>query len=92
MLKGYKFKQALVMKLVAASGGGDDVTKPKLSIDDKSLRDSCANAVVVSVLTKDDVHHQRIVDCIIAGGALLEKLHTELNKNSKAGKKSRHKV
>eukprot|EP00969_Alexandrium_andersonii_P338810 14974242-Alexandrium_andersonii.AAC.1 len=47
-----------------AAGGQTDPTPPQL--EDRALRECCANAIVVSCMALNDQHHRKAVDAMIA--------------------------
>ena len=87
MLKGKKFRNAVVSKLVQraeAADPGDTTAARRLQIQDKSLRDACANGVAVSVVTQDSDDHKRVAACIDVGCREAGKWHTRQNRENRS--------
>lgn len=83
VLKGKAFRNSLTTRLAEKAQLNDlhDTTSVKrLQIQDKTLRDVCANAVAVSVVTLSDPHHHRVSACIVTAGKPAESWHTNQNK------------
>lgn len=80
-LKGRAFTEKVTVKQpLADSAPASDALAPTatrgLPLEDKSLRQCCQNAVVISMLTLEDSHHHRAVRSIVEVTNVLDAWHT----------------
>lgn len=59
-------------------------SKRAMAIDEKAIRSAAANALVVSVLTLQQRHHQRCIDIACAAAAPLTAFHTAQNREQRS--------
>jgi hypothetical protein len=84
-LRGKKFAGAVSISLGPGSGelvgeGGSHTSPKVLDIADRSLRDSCANVVSVSVLMLSRDEHKRMCNVILAPAKVLKRWEGQANK------------
>ena len=68
VLHGASFTSKMMLRLHSHDVGDGSTSSRRLSLDDKALRNCCANATAVCVLAQDDAIHQRILKVVVAGG------------------------
>ena len=58
-------------------GGGEASTSTRLNVENRSLRESCQNAVVLSVLLLNDPSNHRLCSLILAVGKPVKDFHVQ---------------
>lgn len=89
-LAGRKFVDKLIVKQQGCSSITEGSTDPrKLQVDDRALRACCHNAVTISDVALDDMHHRRVVDMVLVAQQPLAEYHTSQNRRLRDVKETR---
>ena len=79
MLKGKQFQDRIALRLGDADapeeGGGQ--TSGRLTVEDRSLKGACQNAVVLSVMMLSEDSNLRLMNSVLSVGLVVKSCHTE---------------
>ena len=87
-LRGRRFASQVTMRQMNADdlvAEGGAPTNPRIvNIIDRSIRDSCANVVSVSVMMLNDPHAERLCQCVLAPARALKQWQGHENKTNRS--------